>query len=201
MATQEIIEYYSETATRDIRADLIFASGLIEDQKIAIDCGCGAGADIAYLRENGFTVFAFDTEEEAISRCAARFKGDNAVLLSQASFNTYEYPESSLIVADASLFFCPEQDFDEVWSKIYTSLMPNGIFCGSFLGANDTMASPDYDSAVYWSNILVFNEKELRSILNKLDVLRLTEHEVSGKNSQGGAHQWHLFSVVAQKKP
>ena len=73
MTTDEINEYYDATANREARADLAFAvqqcpSELGRDYA-AVDCGCGAGADIAYLRENGFSVHGFDIEEESIRRC------------------------------------------------------------------------------------------------------------------------------------
>lgn len=52
----------------------------------------------------------------------------------------------------------PENEFDNVWSKILQSLGSGGIFCGSFLGPNDSMASPDFDRDAYWPNVLVFEE-------------------------------------------
>ncbi len=66
MSTTEIFEYYDSTANREIREDLRLAIGLVDNYKVAIDCGCGAGSDIAFLRANGFTVHAFDIELESI---------------------------------------------------------------------------------------------------------------------------------------
>lgn len=199
MTTTEKAEYYAETANRPVRPDLVFAISLIEDEKIAIDCGCGAGADIAYLRENGFFVFAFDIEAESIKLCSQRFAGDDKVSLSRHSFLSYDYPEASLVVADASLFFCPETEFGRVWVKIWRSLKPGGIFCGSFLGPDDTMASPHFDRDAYWPNILVFNEQALRSQLEGFEILRFKEHNVSAPTRLTAANRWHVFSVVARK--
>lgn len=198
MATEEILEYYSETFIRDIRDDLVFAASLIGDNKVAVDCGCGAGSDIEYLRNKGFIVHAFDIEEASIRLCEERFKSDEGVFLSQHSFSSYEYPKSDLVVADASLFFCPKQDFDDVWNKICRSINSGGIFCGSFLGPNDTMAGPDYDKEAFWPNVLVFRESQIRSKLNKFEVLRFTEHNVSGTTPQGVPNKWHIYSVVAK---
>ena len=199
MATKEIREYYTETANQENRSDLVFATSLIESNKIAIDCGCGAGSDIAYLRKEGFIVYAFDIEEESIKICRERFKDDDSVFLSQDSFSSFNYPESGLIVADASLFFCPETEFEKVWNKIYDSLTMGGIFCGSFLGSKDSMADSSYDKDVYWSNRLVFTEEELWSKLKAFEVLKFTEHNVTGETPQGSPHQWHIYSVVAKK--
>jgi SAM-dependent methyltransferase len=69
MASVEISQYYEATVDRDIRSDLLFAVSMVTGPKIAVDCGCGAGADIDYLLENSFKVYGFDIEAESISRC------------------------------------------------------------------------------------------------------------------------------------
>lgn len=199
MTSKEIVEYYNDTANREIRRDLIFATGRIDGGGVAIDCGCGAGADIEFLRESGFTVFAFDVEDESVMRCRDRFKNDENVSISQDSFDSYIYPRSSLVVADASLFFCSRSEFDRVLEKIYNSLRSGGVFFGSFLGPNDTMASADYDKDAYWPDVLVFTENDLRLKLDKFEILKFSEHNSSSEIQSGKPHRWHVFSVVAQK--
>ena len=199
MTTIEKSEYYADTAHSETRSDLVLATSLVGANKIAVDCGCGAGSDIAYLRAEGFTVHAFDIEEASIRICKERFKEDKQVSLTQDSFSSFNYPKSSLVVADASLFFCPESEFDSVWDKIYQSLDLGGIFCGSFLGPNDTMASPDFDRDAFWPNVLVFEEGALRSKLKGFELIKFTEHNVTGKTPKGIPHQWHIYSIVAKK--
>ena len=200
MTSAEIKEYYEATTDREVRSDLVYAFDLIDEPKIAVDCGCGAGSDIEYLLTKGFKVYGFDSERLSVSRCKKRFRGNANVVLSRDSFSSFKYPRASLVLADASLFFCPENDFDSVWSKMYECLYPKGIFCGSLLGPEDTMAGPNYDKDAFWSSILVFNEKRLRSVFsNYYEILRFTEHKSSGKSPQGIPHHWHVFSVVARK--
>jgi len=148
MTSQEINEYYDAMEHREVRSDLSFAVNIVGDPKIAIDCGCGAGADIKYLLARGYQVYGFDIEDESISRCKKRFNNKD-VILSKAGFSSYKYPRASLVVADASLFFCPKTEFDYVWSNIYECLYPNGIFCGSFLGPEDTMTGSIYDKSTF----------------------------------------------------
>lgn len=93
MPSQEITEYYDSTERREIRSDLAFAVNLVGDPKIAIDCGCGAGADIKYLFAKGFKVYGFDIEEESISRCKKRFKNNQDVILSKAGFSPVRTPK------------------------------------------------------------------------------------------------------------
>ncbi|WP_127560364.1 class I SAM-dependent methyltransferase [Saccharospirillum alexandrii] len=200
MPSAEISKYFGATEFRGTREDLKRGVLLVEGPRTAIDCGCGAGSDIAFLRANGFTVHAFDIEPEAIARCQNRFSGDDNVLLSQDSFSTFHYPRASLVVADASLFFCPQDEFSDVWEKICSALLQGGIFVGSFLGPEDTMADPGYDRSAFWPNVLVATEHMVRQWLKPFDVISFNEHRQSG-TAPGGTHQrWHIYSVVAQKK-
>lgn len=199
MPSPEIDAYYAATHAREIRPELIYAESQVGEPRIAIDCGCGAGADIAYLLAHGFKVYGFDIEAASINRCEQRFAGNPEVILSKADFSAYTYPRASLIVADASLFFCPRFEFNGVWEKIVNCLYPNGIFCGSFLGPEDTMAGVDYDREAFWPEVSVFNKLEVESLFNHLEVLRFTEHKKTGTTPQGTPHDWHIFSVVARK--
>jgi SAM-dependent methyltransferase len=200
MSTKEIKEYYDATENSDVRQELIYATTLISNDRIAIDCGCGSGSDIAFLRENDFIVHAFDIEKESIKRCKQRFINDDKVYLSKCDFSTFAYPDASLVVADASLFFCPSDQFNTVWDFISNSLLPKkGIFCGSFLGPNDTMAGASYNKEAFWPEITVFTEEKLQTIFTGYEIHKCIEHELSGKTAQGVPHHWHIFSVVAQK--
>jgi len=199
MTTEQIKIYYDDTKSTEIRSDLLQAIELVKGPKVAVDCGCGAGSNIGYLSTNGFTVYGYDIEDEAIIRCKDRFSNNSKVVLSQDSFSTFTYPRTSLVLADASLFFCPENEFDFAWHKIYESLYVGGVFCGSFLGPNDTMANPNYAKEGFWPNSLVFREKEIKSLFKNYLVCSFTEHKFSGRTTQGVPHDWHIFSVVASK--
>ena len=199
MTSKEILAYFDATEGRDTRADLKLGVGLVEAPGVAVDCGCGAGSDIAFLRAHGFRVYAFDIEEDAIARCQRRFRDDTEVIVSRDSFSTFDFPRASLIVADASLFFCPENEFAGVWANIKQSLSPKGVFVGSFLGPEDTMAGPDFDKTAFWPNVLVASEEQVRAWCSEFEVVSFTEHKVSGKTVNGAPHNWHIFAVVAQK--
>jgi len=199
MTIEQIKKYYDDTKSTEIRADLLRAIEYVKEPKIAIDCGCGAGSDIEYLAKIDFTVYGYDIEDESIIRCKERFKNNSKVIISRDSFSTFNYPRASLILADASLFFCPESEFEYVWHKIYESLFVGGIFCGSFLGPHDTMANPIDSKESFWPNSLVFNEKDVKLRFINYDIFSFTEHKISGKTTQGIPHDWHIFSVVAKK--
>lgn len=204
MTSPEILQYFDATEHRPTRPDLIQAVELVLENpslsKVAIDCGCGAGSDIAYLRQHNFQVNAFDIEREAIERCGQRFEHDNYVALTQTTFKDFSYPQASLVVADASLFFCPQDEFKTVWQKIGEALLSGGVFTGSFLGAEDTMAGPNYNKDAYWFDVLVTNEIEIKTWFKEYLIESFTEHKSSGVTPGGEHHQWHIYSVVATKK-
>jgi SAM-dependent methyltransferase len=200
MPSEAKSKYFDATANRTIRDDLLFAVERVGEPKIAIDCGCGAGADIGFLISQGFVVHGFDVEEESISRCIARFKDVSGLTLSRSSFSAFNYPKASLLVADASLFFCPRSEFEGVWTKIFECLYPNGVFCGSFLGTEDTMAGPLYNPGDYWPEVTAFEEEEVRALFANFEILRFTVHKSSGVTPAGEPHDWHNFSVVAKKR-
>jgi len=199
MTTDKIKAYYDATKYSEVRSDLLLAIDLIKKTKIAIDCGCGAGSDIEQLVALGFTVYGYDLDDESISRCKERFRNNSNVILSRDSFSTFNYPKASLVLADASLFFCPKNEFEYAWHKIYECLYVGGIFCGSFLGPYDTMASSSCSAESFWPNSLVFHEEEVKSIFERYEICSFTEHKLSGKTTQGVPHDWHIFSVVARK--
>lgn len=199
MPSAAISKYFEATENQKIREDLLFAVENVGEPKVAIDCGCGAGADINYLVSEGFFVHGFDVEEESILRCKTRFKNIYTVNLSKSSFSTYNFPKASLVVADASLFFCPKSEFPDVWKNIYECLLPNGIFCGSFLGPEDTMASPKYNANEYWPDVAVFKENEALMLFANYELLRFNVHKSSGTSPSGDPHDWHIYSVVAKK--
>lgn len=203
MSSDKIKQYYESTENRDIRTSLTRALAEVQGRfaaVTAIDCGCGAGRDIAFLQEQGCNVYAFDVEAESIRRCRERFNGVANVHLSQATFTDYDYPSAQLISADAALFFCPPGEFGLVWNKISEALVPGGIFVGSFLGERDTMASDAYDKEAYWPDVVTFTEASLRGYLSDFTVHHWQEHEMDGQTAQGEDHHWHIFELIAEKR-
>lgn len=199
MSNENISRYFDATEFRDTREDLVYAVSMVSEPRIAIDCGCGAGADIEYLICNGFTVHGFDIEDESISRCRVRFNANDNVVLSRSSFVEFEYPQASLVVADASLYFCSISEFKKVWSNIDRCVLSGGIFCGLFLGKEDTMALSGKKPTVFWPAITAFDEPGVLVIFDNYELLRFKRHKSRGMTSLGTLHDWHIFQVVARK--
>lgn len=191
-------KYYHSTRNSQLRSELEYALELSEHGGVAIDCGCGSGSNIAHLRIRGYTVHAFDVDDKAIELCSQRFSDDSDVFLSKASFGTFSYPKASLVLADASLFFCPREEFASFVSETHSALHPDGIFYGSFLGARDSMARPQFTGHNPWGKVLVQTDVELRKALSVFQILHWSEHESDGTTNTGEKHHWHLYVVVAR---
>lgn len=197
---QEIGECYASSASRSSREPLRRAIAALRGQTgVAVDCGCGAGADISFLAKSGFRVFAFDSNEGAIAICRKRFQENENVTLSHCCFSEFEFPDADLIVAESSLCFCPKDTFEAVWTTILNSLNRGGVFYGTFLGGNDTMANPKASSARLWGEVNTFEEPYIRDLLSSLQILHFEEIRSKGKDFSGESYSWHLFSVVARK--
>lgn len=199
MSRSKVEAYYRETKDSEVRPELEFAFEKLIERTVAVDCGCGAGSNIVHLRNKGFVVHAYDIDEEAVSICTERFKDDSNVFVSTGSFGTFDYPKSSLVLADASLFFCPEQEFGIFVEKIRMSLHTRGLFCGAFLGHEDTMAQPEYTNQVYWGEPLVKSQNEIREALSGFEILKMSEFVSDGITPVGDEHHWHIHVVVASK--
>ncbi len=199
MTTDDKTKYYQSTQHREMRPELKFALSQVHSGKTAIDCGCGAGANIKHLRAAGFTVYAFDNDDCSIQLCRQQYNNDSEVHLSLESFGSYQYPCSSLILADASLFFCPLDEIDLFAKKMSISLESNGIFCGGFLGARDTMANGNGKTSNYWGKVLVLNESRIRDLLSNFNILKWTELETEGLTPTGETHHWHMHNIVAKR--
>jgi trans-aconitate methyltransferase len=163
------------------------------DERFATDCGCGIGADAMYLLEQGFTVHAFDVNDTAVERLTKRAGNHPRLHVTQSSFETYDYPSSDLVRAGASLFFCKPRAFDDVWARMSDSLEPGGIFCGDFLGVEDSWR----ESAEF--EVCCLSEEKLEGMLEDFEVLRWNERNEDGKTAVGTLKHWHIYSVTARK--
>lgn len=164
--------------------------------KIAVDVGCGAGRDALFLVDRGFTVYAFDKSEIAIAKLneLGRAYLNEKLFLQICSFENFGYPRSSLISSCSSLFFCNPRSFAQAWKNISMALLPGGMFCGHFMGPEDSWAKLGRgDLTIHtWNDI----EELFDSSYKIIDVY---EHNSEGMTLVGRKKHWHTYSVVARK--
>ncbi|MFW1290430.1 class I SAM-dependent methyltransferase [Vibrio parahaemolyticus] len=162
--------------------------------KVAIDCGCGTGSDIKYLTSQGYKVFGFDINPDSVAISRDRFGDESSVNVVQSSFCEFEYTDSSLIVANASLFFVKPEQFQEVWTSIDASLVKGGVFAGDFMGKNDSWASD------FHTPITALAKDELLNLFSNFEIIEFNERDEDGTTMVGESKHWHIYSVVAVKR-
>lgn len=160
---------------------------------IAIDCGCGTGADIHYLLNQGYQVHGFDNNHEAIELCRERFSSNAMVDLSIDSFETYDYPKAGLVIANSSLFFANPEHFAGMWQKIVDCIEVGGVFAGDFLGEKDSWATN------FRQPTTAMTLEEVEELFAQFEIIRFEERDEDALTARGYMKHWHVFSVVARK--
>ncbi|MFH4570573.1 methyltransferase domain-containing protein [Vibrio diabolicus] len=189
-------EYYQKILNQPHRPNVENAVNLLKlESKVALDIGCGIGRDSHFLLEQGFNVHAFDSHEDAVKTCLTRFEGHKRFSISQCCFTEFDYPQCSLVIANASLFFCPDESFEQVWTKIDSALQPGGIFCSDFLGVKDSWVASEMHP-----NITALTKKEVESLFADYELISLNERDEDGTTVVGSPKHWHMFSVTARKR-
>lgn len=171
------------------KALLLNQSGL----KSAIDCGCGTGADLHYMLEQGYHVYGFDQQHEAIELCRQRFDCNPSINLEVNSFEDYDYPKVGIITAHNSLFFAKREKFKQTWQNITNAMTKGGVFAGSFIGYEDSWVihSPERFCPV--------TEEELMSMFSAFEIIQCEEQKYIGDTVLQKQKHWHVFRVLAIK--
>jgi len=188
-------QFYENALSRPHFKRTEFAIRLNESSHlVAIDCGCGTGSDAEYLQSKGYHVYAFDINADAIAICKKRFALTPLVDVIQASFESFNYPNTGIVIANSSLFFAQPNQFQRIWQNIVLSLDIGGVFAGDFMEIKDSWAS-NYDG---YTSPLTKSQVEL--LFLDFEVIRFIERDEQGKTSLGKVKYWHTFSVVAVKR-
>lgn len=188
-------EYYAKALKRRHLPRTEFAAKLNESgSRVAVDCGCGTGSDIHYLAELGYQVHGFDVNSDSMAICQERFAQHALVDLSQASFETFDYPKCGLVIANNSLFFAEPAHFEMSWQRITDALQSGGVFAGDFMGTKDSWALG------HRSPTTPLSDTQVKELLQPFEIVRFVERDELGQTALGRTKHWHTYSVVAVKR-
>lgn len=114
---------------------LLEALPYVKMRGAALDMGPGAFRDTLFLLKEGFRVDAIDIADNV----AALAPTADTFTFHKSSFEAFSFPKEkyALINAHNSLPFCQPNQFEAVWSGVVASLVPGGIFTGTFFGRKD----------------------------------------------------------------
>lgn len=161
---------------------------------ITVDCACGAGNESAFLLSQNYQVYAFDAAEISENICLTRFQNHQNYYFTKQTFEEYQFPKTSLIVALVSLLFCQPQNFQTVFNNIYNALFENGIFVVDLLGDQDAWVkhSPQH--------FIGFSQTELELLLNKnFEILHQEAMLGEYPLANGQLKFWHKHRVILRK--
>lgn len=161
---------------------------------MAIELGCGAGRDTAYLIQNGWDVFAVDkenTEEYILKKLTVTER--EKLKFYQGSFDEISFENCNLVVANYSLPFCDKEKFQNVWKNIENSIQNDGYFVGNFFGLNDSWKEEK-------TRMTFLEKQEVINLFDKFDIIEFREIDEYGKTANGKLKHWHVYFVIAKKK-
>lgn len=188
-------EYYSRQVGRPPRPLLLAAlqrCPTTTSPRLAVDLGCGDGADTLALLRAGWQVLAVDKEAAAIELLLGAVPREDRPRLEVrvADFTETELPTAELIYCGWSLPHCPAGRFLDLWWRLRASLAPAGRLAGQVLGPRDSWAVDPATAYV--------SPAQLDVLLDGLDIERLEEVD-DDRDSFDGPKHWHYFEIIARR--
>lgn len=161
---------------------------------VAIDIGCGAGRDTAFLIKNNWNVIAID-KEDVFTYIKEKLNKEEMGKLKfiKARIEDVKLEKNNLVVANNSVAFCSKKYFSKVWNNIIDSIKKDGYFLGTFFGVNDSWAS-------YKEKMKFFTKQEVYELFNQFEIIEFKEIEQDKKSAIGEYKHWHIYAVIAKKK-
>lgn len=187
------LDYYKKVEGRPFDPTLEIALKKINKAKkmFAYDLGCGAGVDTRYLLEKGFIVKAVDQDEASIEFIKSRVHFYKNLILQQDSFEKIQLEPCHLIFGRASFPFCDPRHFEEFWQKMYKSLLPQGVLCGTLFGVNDSWSNRE--------NMTFISHKDWEKLLSNYEILYFDEMESNSVTALGEMKHWHVYQFILRK--
>lgn len=160
----------------------------------ALDIGCGAGIDSKYLAENRFQVEAVDSDNISIEQ-TKKLCSNLPVIIIKKDVADYDIVPLSyqLIIAWNILPFLIKEKSYNLLIKIQEGLVKDGIFVFSVLGREDDWAKTHPEMS-FWTI------EELKSLLTKMDFIKILEEKQKKAGATGEIKFWHLIQGIIQKK-
>ncbi len=161
---------------------------------VAIDLGCGSGAETVALIEKGWRVLAIDAETSSLEAIRSLMPaGSDRLTLRKSRFEDLtELPDADFVYSFHSLPFCERASFDRVLALVRSGVVPGGVLAVSLFGPNDAWVKGGKVSGISkdaWLNSLI-----------EFEMLHFHEVDDVGPTALEGPKHWHTFETIARKK-
>ncbi|MES2121550.1 MAG: class I SAM-dependent methyltransferase [Chlamydiota bacterium] len=192
-------KYYRHALSHPPRQLVVDALNLFPRNGKAIDLGCGAGNEATLLLNQGWRVWAVDSEPKAIQLLLTRAPDQERLVTTVARFEELHWnllPEVDLFCATYSLPFCNPKEFANVWERITSKVAPGGRFAGHFFGLHYQGFNPKE-----MQSMTFLTKEEVLRLLQGFDIEYFRESEEEGQSGTGRDIHSHVFEVIARRKP
>ena len=161
--------------------------------RLAVDLGCGGGADTRALLARGWRVFATDGSPSAERLILDRVDPDHADRLSITigSFEDVVLPSADLVFAQMSLPFAGAS-LDRVTENTLRAVVKGGAFAGHFFGHKDDWIDV--------TNVAGVDRPWIEQHFDGFDEVEITETDQEGPYGlEGTLKHWHYYFVLARR--
>lgn len=188
-------EFHRHTLSRPPRELLRRTLGCFELEQrppgVAVDLGCGSGADSAELLRRGWTVHAVDAAAPGLELLRAQVPAatQDRLRLHAQRFEAFDFPRCDLVWAGYSLPFCAAAEWPAFWRRALAALRPGGRIAGDLFGPRHAFAADGV--------VMVLDEAQARACFDGL-VLEAFDVEDGVRPSGGRITRWHAFGFAAR---
>lgn len=159
---------------------------------VALDLGCGSGAEAEYLARNGFMVDAIDKSETVAKVAKERTQGLTVDVI-QGDFREFQLRPDyyTLAVAINSLPFVKKEDCRVLLESVKASIKPGGAVILAVFGPEHAWA--DRQDMGFWTL------DEFRDLWQGWEILAMDEFKGPAPLVGGNVIFQHRIHVVAKK--
>lgn len=161
--------------------------------RLAIDLGCGGGAETRALLDRGWSVFATDRSPTAERLLLDRVPPNarHRLTIAIGRFETVALPDADLVYAQMSLPFAGD-GFAEATDAAIAAVRPGGAFVGHFFGMDDDWIANDDVTGVTRQWV-----EERFAAFDSVQIDEINEDGPFGLDSN--TKHWHYYFVLAHR--
>lgn len=159
---------------------------------IAIDLGCGSGAETAELLRAGWEVHAVDADTGGLEMLvqALPVESRGRLHVHAAKMEDFEFPTCDLLWAGYSLPYCERARWPDLWQRATAALAEGGRIAGDFFGPAHAFAQEFV--------ILTLTQAEARAALQSLSI-EAFDIEDGYRPSGGTLTRWQAWGFAARR--
>ena len=190
--------FYRSTIGREPRPLFMKGMAAVESAGVppgqAVEIGFGDGRETLALLEAGWQVLAIDAAPAAAEVLQTQVPAAAAGRLEIRSVRAEDADllPFDLLYAGYSLPFLGAEAFDRFWIAARDRLRPGGILIVNFFGPRDSWAGRE--------GMRFIDVDAVRRLVDGLQLLALDEEDQDGNSFLGPKH-WHVFDVIARRRP